>query len=219
MTAPVADFDAFASRVDHFPAGPHAAEAGHTPFGAVENYAHVHAADPADTAGATGAEPVPAPGLPADVTASLQLPEHARPAADPQAADERPDDDELDGYRLPLRRGHWIQVASLDVISNKERNALQRTLTVAKAGDDEQQHIALDRAFTATKAMQADLLAKLIEGWSFPIALPATPAATDELPGWAGRYLDEIFNKALIGLFPEFNPSLNASSPTPPSAA
>lgn len=205
-------FDAFAGRTDHHPAGQFAD--GHTAFGTVEH----HSPNPA--AGHPAAAPDTAPdGLPADVMASLHLPEHAQRSEQPGDADTRPDDDEIDGYRLTLRRGHWIQIAPLDVVSNKDRNALQRVLTTAKADDNEPSHIALDRAFTATKDMQADLLSKLIEAWSFPISLPAGVEATDQLPAWAGRYLDDIFNKALIGLFPEFSPSLNSASPTPPSAA
>lgn len=204
-------FDAFADRTDHHPAGPFAD--AHAAFGTVEHH------NPNPAVGQPAGETEAPAGLPADVVASLHLPEHAQRSEHPGDAEARPDDDEIDGYRLTLRRGHWIQVAPLDVVSNKERNALQRVLTTAKADDDEPTHIALDRAFTATKSMQANLLTKLIEAWSFSIPLPANVEATDQLPAWAGRYLDDIFNKALIGLFPEFSPSLNAASPTPPSAA
>jgi hypothetical protein len=159
------------------------------------------------------AGPDPA-GLPEAVVASFDgIQPPPRESVDAFA---RPDSDDIEGYRLALPRGHWAQIATIDIIPNSTFNAVKAAgLRVARLvqGEDTDSLPALNTR------LAADILAHLVTAWSLSKPLPVTEATLNELPAVIAGRLEAAAERALKALRAEIEPSMDPASPTQPSAA
>lgn len=205
---------------DEYEQGPYGAviPAGGLPAEYAEAYG-----DPADNA----PEPQAGEGLPADVLASLDLSGSAKPeyadAAEAlaPAVPERPAHDLIEGFRLELPRGGWVDFGSiLDVSGGLRKQIITKVGILAqrvqsgKATAPEQ--VAVDNEVT-TKLLNA-----IVEAWSYDVPLPMPHDGLDRLPGLvvdeissvAAEYMTRLMSKAAGNQGSETDPQ----SPRRPSA-
>lgn len=169
------------------------------------------------------AEQVPEPsgqGLPADVLASLELPGKAEPEA-PDTPPAVPAHDLIEGFRLELPRGGWVQFGSVLEVSGALRKHIvtrigQLTQRIESGKATAQEQVAVDNEITTR------LLNAVIESWSYEVPLPLLPDALDRLPGLvvdrisvvAAEYMKMLISRAGGNQGSE----TDSKSPQPPSA-
>lgn len=175
------------SEFDEYESGPYGAviPAGGLP----PEYADAYG-EPADTA----PQAQPGEGLPADVLASLELPGRAEQPELPikAAGDQTPERDMIEGFKLDLPRGGWVQFGSvLDVSGGLRKQIITKINILAKRSQDGKatamEAVAVDTEVTSK------LLAAIVETWSYDAPLPVTPHSLDQLPGLV---VDRIGNVA-----------------------
>ena len=201
---PYADFD-------NGPYGPIARRGSELPPG-VYDYDDV-AGEPEDE------QPEPeAGGLPADVLESLKLPEKPEPEADPAA----PAWDLIEGFKLDLPRGGWVQFGSVLDIPNGVRDLIKSRLTTltmrvqqGKATGAEVN--AVDNLLTHA------LLDSVVVAWSYLVpCAPMKRDALDRLPGLVVDRISDVaaeYTKLILSRKGGNEGSeTDANSPRPPSA-
>lgn len=174
-------------------------DSGNGPYGAVVPAGGL----PPEYADAYGEQPdqeQSGEGLPAHVLASLELPGRAdRPEyaaaveAIAPARPARPAHDLIEGFRLELPRGGWIQFGSiLDVSGALRKQIITAIGVLEKRVNDGRatpyEMVAVDNEIT-TK-----LLNVIVESWSYDV--PTNPLPKDALDRLPGLVVDRISNVA-----------------------
>jgi len=201
------------SEFDEYEQGPYGAiiPAGGLP----PEYADAYG-EPADTA------PEPGNGLPPDVLASLEIPGRAeqpqQSAADPAAV---PAHDLIEGFRLELPRGGWVQFGSVLEVSGGLRKHIITRIGVLTKRMEDGKATAVEQV-TVDSEITTRLLNAVVEAWSYDVPIPLPPDALDRLPGLvvdrissvAAEYMKMLMSKAGGNQGSEADPS----SPRRPSA-
>lgn len=120
--------------------------------------------------------------------------------------------------RHELPDGQWAEFRDPEQVPERLRRPITRhaarlsSTSVAEASDGDVAPHDLDILFDLNDA----LVLALVESWSFP-----SPVAADglgELPGPAYDALLKLASPSMLALLPDFGPSPDPASPTPPSA-
>lgn len=181
---------------------------------------------PAEYADAFGEQAAQEPeptgqGLPAEVLKSLELPGRAEPEQAAPVTAAVPAHDLIEGFRLDLPRGGWVQFGSILNVSGGLRKSiitqvgvLSQRVNSGKASAQEQ--VAVDNDITTR------LLNAIVENWSYEVPIPMPPNGLDRLPGLvvdeissvAAEYMKMLLSKAGGNQGSETDPQ----SPQRPSA-
>lgn len=130
-------------------------------------------------------EPEPSgEGLPAQVLASLELPGRAPEPELPIAAagDQTAESDMIEGFTLRLPRGGWVRFGSVLDVSGVLRKQIITKINILARRSQDGKATAME-AMTVDTEVTAQLLAAIVETWSYDAPLPVTPDSLDRLPG------------------------------------
>jgi hypothetical protein len=121
-----------------------------------------------------------ATGLPADVLESLKLPGHAEQPADAKPAE--PVHDLIEGFRLDLPRGGWVDFGSVLDIPNGVRKLLRSRITTLAQRVEQGKASGAEITGIDDEITHA-LLSSVVVAWSYDVqCAPIKRDAFDRLP-------------------------------------
>ncbi|GEM_PF-2661184 len=109
--------------------------------------------------------------------------------------------------KIELTNGAWAELRDADTLKNRDRKRVMVAIDQVEGGE-----------ITKSLAVVDQLIAELVESWSFELPLPRESSdSVDELSVADYDLLVDALEPARKVLFPDFDPSAAAGTPTGPS--